>query len=316
MHLTKRRNVFIFLIILIFFLLLNIQSSLAVPWDSCPFGLENDPYPGECGRYIDTNQDGICDLSQPNPANSTTGIDQNTVTLNVNDEQTGGSSNSNTYIPPEEEEYSVEISGNQLKVMSINEIAQLWEINANSLLQKLKENLLLVNDYTVNSTINELRAEMHFSPSLVKITAEELKTQDNLQTNNTSVLNQANENINAQQSQEEFVTQTVIFPDYNLIPIGLITLLLYLSGKWLAAKLKIRSAKEKKFWNILLLISFIGSAGTGFILILIRDFDWFRSINFDFLFWHVEFSIAMGLIGIFHALWHVKYYWKIFPKHN
>lgn len=107
-----------------------------------------------------------------------------------------------------------------------------------------------------------------------------------------------------------------IFPDYNLIEISLITLLFYLGGKWLAAKLKIKSAKEKKFWNILLLISFIGSAGTGFILILIRDFDWFRSINFDFLFWHVEFSIAMGLIGIFHALWHVKYYWKIFSKHK
>ena len=62
------------------------------------------------------------------------------------------------------------------------------------------------------------------------------------------------------------------------------------------------------------LISFIGSAGTGFFLIFIRDFDWFHSINFDFLFWHVEFSIAMGLIGIFHALWHTKYYLKIFSK--
>lgn len=30
----------------------------------CPYGLVNDPYPGNCSRYIDLNGDGICDLSQ------------------------------------------------------------------------------------------------------------------------------------------------------------------------------------------------------------------------------------------------------------
>lgn len=30
----------------------------------CPNGLVNDTYPGLCGRYIDQNTDGICDLSQ------------------------------------------------------------------------------------------------------------------------------------------------------------------------------------------------------------------------------------------------------------
>jgi hypothetical protein len=36
-------------------------------WEDCPLDLVNDPYPGECGRYIDTNQDAICDLSQTRP---------------------------------------------------------------------------------------------------------------------------------------------------------------------------------------------------------------------------------------------------------
>jgi hypothetical protein len=31
---------------------------------SCPKGLINDPYPGECGQYIDKNNDNICDRSQ------------------------------------------------------------------------------------------------------------------------------------------------------------------------------------------------------------------------------------------------------------
>ncbi|MDI9617839.1 hypothetical protein [Methanothermobacter sp.] len=31
---------------------------------SCPYGLVNDPYPGQCPRFTDLNGDGICDLSQ------------------------------------------------------------------------------------------------------------------------------------------------------------------------------------------------------------------------------------------------------------
>lgn len=44
----------------------------ALAWDDCPKGLVNDPYPGACRRYVDTNADNICDLSQPKPADTTT----------------------------------------------------------------------------------------------------------------------------------------------------------------------------------------------------------------------------------------------------
>jgi len=30
----------------------------------CPRGQVDDPYPGQCGGYIDTNEDDICDRSQ------------------------------------------------------------------------------------------------------------------------------------------------------------------------------------------------------------------------------------------------------------
>lgn len=45
-------------------LLLGLFLSEAVFAQDCPFGLTDDPYPGECGRYIDTNNDNICDHSQ------------------------------------------------------------------------------------------------------------------------------------------------------------------------------------------------------------------------------------------------------------
>lgn len=44
----------------------------SLAWDDCPKGIVDDPYPGACSRYADTNGDGICDLSQPRPADTTT----------------------------------------------------------------------------------------------------------------------------------------------------------------------------------------------------------------------------------------------------
>ena len=56
------------IIILAFILFLLPMRLMAVTWDDCPFGEENEAYPGACGRYIDTDKDGICDHSQPAPA--------------------------------------------------------------------------------------------------------------------------------------------------------------------------------------------------------------------------------------------------------
>jgi hypothetical protein len=43
---------------------------------ACPFGLVNDPYPGECRHYRDSNGDGICDYSVPGSGSSlSTGSD-------------------------------------------------------------------------------------------------------------------------------------------------------------------------------------------------------------------------------------------------
>ncbi len=50
-------------------LLINPQPVSAATWLNCPFNKINDPYPGLCARYIDTDQDSICDNSQADSAN-------------------------------------------------------------------------------------------------------------------------------------------------------------------------------------------------------------------------------------------------------
>lgn len=55
---------------------------------SCPYGMVNDPYPGQCPRYTDITGDGICDLSQATaattPDTSTTSPDDTTATSSGN----------------------------------------------------------------------------------------------------------------------------------------------------------------------------------------------------------------------------------------
>jgi len=214
----------------IIFILIAFSSTSIYAWDNCPYGLEDDPYPGECKRYIDTDGDGICDRSQPAPEDRDTSI----------------------FLSEENIEENVKDDNKYFKETDKKIIGGIFIAEAAS------------NEKTVSDS----------PPS------PERKS----------------------------------LPSYHFLEIFLVSLLIYFGGKFLARKLEISSCKEKKFWNVFLLISFIGSAGTGMILVFVRDYDWFRSINFNFLFWHVEFSIVMALLGIFHALWHLKYYLSIFKK--
>jgi len=55
----------------IFTLLLFITTSVngivaeAHAWDDCPKGLIDEEYPGSCPRYVDTDENGTCDHSEP-----------------------------------------------------------------------------------------------------------------------------------------------------------------------------------------------------------------------------------------------------------
>ena len=69
----------------------------------------------------------------------------------------------------------VKISGAELRTMRIVDVAALWEIDAGSLLNDLVTNLNLKHNYTVENTIDMLRLENRFSPSQVKIIADNLK---------------------------------------------------------------------------------------------------------------------------------------------
>jgi len=67
----KTRSTFLIIITL---LIISTSFPITIAWDDCPFGIGNDPFPGLCGRYVDTNEDGICDRSQEEPESLETSL--------------------------------------------------------------------------------------------------------------------------------------------------------------------------------------------------------------------------------------------------
>lgn len=101
---------------------------------------------------------------------------------------------------------------------------------------------------------------------------------------------------------------------YNLLEISIITLILY-SLSWLFTKYHLISKRlHKRIWNVLLLISFIISGFLGIILIIQINYGIWPALRLEFLYWHVQVGIVMTLISLFHALWHINYFKKIFSR--
>lgn len=144
----------------------SLQTSLinnTLAWDDCPHGLENDPYPGDCNKYIDTNDDGFCDHSQSDPNGTTTNSEVG------NEKHEDAQPNKLA-----EEEFSVEIPGSDMKTMTIQEVADFWGIDSNTLLQNIISKYELKGAYKTSDILDTLREESKFAPREIKEIAENI----------------------------------------------------------------------------------------------------------------------------------------------
>lgn len=104
---------------------------------------------------------------------------------------------------------------------------------------------------------------------------------------------------------------------YNiLIPVLIATILYW--GHYIFA-FKISNPPKGKFfnafWNTMLLLSFlIPTLGFGIIMILQYQVPSLANSSFNFLYWHVELSLFMGTVGLFHFLKRIKIYWAQIKK--
>jgi len=74
-------------------------------------------------------------------------------------------------------DHTVEIEGKDLKLLTVQDVADLWEINSEVLLLGIITEFDLKDSYTIDSILEDIRVEYAFSPALIKDIAEEIKQQ-------------------------------------------------------------------------------------------------------------------------------------------
>ena len=136
----------------LFFIFFNIFliSSLSTiyAWDDCPYGKTDSSctFPGECGKYIDTNNNGICDHSEPAPTMS--GAPSN---IPPTSEGTMSEELIDKYVPT---------PSSELKNYTIKQVCEEYNISQDCLINALK------------SKINEVISNEDSSTSDTQITEE------------------------------------------------------------------------------------------------------------------------------------------------
>jgi spermidine synthase len=101
---------------------------------------------------------------------------------------------------------------------------------------------------------------------------------------------------------------------YHVISTGFTAILLYLISYFLYRIGYYTLQLHRKFWNSVLAIAFIITALAGVFLALQINYKWNIPIIKSVLKWHVEFGIGLAITGLFHFIWHLSYFGKIFNQ--
>ena len=75
----------------------------------------------------------------------------------------------------DEHDHSVEIEGSVMKSLTVQEVADLWEIDSEVLLLRIIIEFNFKENYSVNTVLDDMREEYAFSPALIKDMAEDIK---------------------------------------------------------------------------------------------------------------------------------------------
>jgi len=82
---------------------------------------------------------------------------------------------SDNYEEEHEHDHSVEIEGSKMKQLTIQQIADLWQINSDILLNGIIQEHSFQENYTTETILEDMRYEYKFSPAVIKDIAEEIK---------------------------------------------------------------------------------------------------------------------------------------------
>jgi hypothetical protein len=271
----------------------------ALAWNNCPKGLTNDPYPGACRRYVDTNGDGICDLSQSEPAASTTtslpvSTTETTTSSTTKVTTAAGSLTTTTAASGEPPTGNCPL-GPCIGCRACVSIAVDVQDGAS----------IATSDAATTGAVTVALSSSDSNGNGTSGTSGDgaVVLADTSATNATATAADVSTQADATTSGgASLVTHYLVGP----IAIGFF--LIYGVSFLLYKLKKIRIATHRKIWNVMLLGTFLVTGIFGLILTVQLDYTLPFNIPINLLFWHVEAGIAMSLISLFHMGWHFKYY--------
>ncbi len=103
---------------------------------------------------------------------------------------------------------------------------------------------------------------------------------------------------------------------YLIFPIIIFLITAYLIGILLVKTGILSKVTHRKIWNSVLLITFLVSGILGLLIAIQINYKLEWPIVKKLLTWHVDFGIAMCIVSIFHLIWHLDYYVKLFQKNQ
>jgi len=115
-------------------------------------------------------------------------------------------------------------------------------------------------------------------------------------------------NSNIENNTEKILEKKENENKYNFLPVVIFLIIFYIITHILSKKKIISVVNHRKFWNVLLLFTFLGVGLSGIFLILRINYNLIINWPFNLLYWHVEIGLVMTMISIFHTLWHWPYY--------
>jgi len=252
-----------------------ILGSFGVPalaWDDCPRDMVNDPYPGACSRYVDTNNDGICDHSQPEPTTNSPGSDEAAL-------GSAASSAGSIAAATDSSTDALDGDGDGSAVASAPESA---------------------GTSGATGTAESAAPPGSESRAGAEPPAEDLGSSLAMTSGSSAAASQSGSG-----------EQSGFFTHYMVSPIAVGFFLVYGASFVLYKTRRMRVTTHRKIWNVLLLGTFLVTGIMGILLAIDIDYDLPFRIPRSFLFWHVETGIVMTFISIFHLGWHLNYYRSI-----
>ena len=73
-------------------------------------------------------------------------------------------------------------------------------------------------------------------------------------------------------------------------------------------------ARHRKIWNTILAVTFLITALAGLFLALQINYKWDLPVVKSVLKWHVETGAGLAITGVFHLIWHISYFTRLFKR--